>query len=115
MARTRGELGRFEQNHILHVALCNAVSIPRAMLGNFKCGYTFEDLLVDITICSSLGHERVYLYNWGSFIDEFGLDDLKDLKPYDSYTIRYNILDVINRFIYWHGLDWGNIIIGALV
>ena len=58
---------------------------------------------------------RVAAIFYEAFEEKFGVESLRDLIPYESYTIKYNILDAIYRFLYYHGIDWGNIIVGFFV
>jgi len=85
------------------------------MLGSFKSGYEWNEMITDITICSHFNKKRIYFFSWGTFEEKFGVESLRDLKPYESYTIKYDVWDAIWRFIYYHGIDWGNIIVGFFV
>ena len=85
------------------------------MLGSFKSGYEWNEMITDITICSHFNKKRIYFFSWGTFEEKFGVESLRDLKPYESYTIKYSMWDATWRFLYYHGIDWGNIIVGFFV
>lgn len=82
------------------------------MLGSF--GSDYHEILIDITIASYLNQESIYLFSWGSFIQKYDLDFLRNMKPYKNYIIETPIYEIINQFFYFHGLDLINIIFGFL-
>jgi len=78
-------------------------------IGSLKKGYS--DLRKDLTICSSLGKERIFIYEYESFSDKYDLDDLKPYKRSITiqkkcenyeYFIKFLGLECLNFLLLFH-------------